>query len=98
MGNIKSQLLLHDGAEFERVFHTTHFFVTNFFVISRCKDSIFSYLAKQFLGVSPLSGSPNAGGLLPSFCVSGVATIPWMATRSSQFLYGVMKSLTRGDL
>lgn len=26
-----------DGAEFERVFHITHFFVTNFFVVSRCK-------------------------------------------------------------
>lgn len=48
MGNIKSQLLLHYGAEFERVFHTTHFFVTNFFVISRCKDTNLFLFGKTF--------------------------------------------------
>lgn len=36
---VGEELLLHNGAKFERVFHTTHFFVTNFFVISRCKDT-----------------------------------------------------------
>ena len=38
----KYQLLVEapdDDAVFERVFHTTHFFVTNFFVISRCKET-----------------------------------------------------------
>lgn len=64
MGNIKSQLLLLDGAEFERVFHTTHFFVTNFFVITRCKGTILFLFGKTFFGVSPLSGSPNAGGCI----------------------------------
>jgi hypothetical protein len=30
-----------NDAVFERVFQTTHFFVTNFFVISRCKETAF---------------------------------------------------------
>ena len=35
-----------DGAKFERFFHTTHFFVTNFFVISRCKGTILFLFGK----------------------------------------------------
>ena len=48
--SIGEELLLHDGAEFERVFHTTHFFVTNFFVISRCKDTNLFLFGKTFFG------------------------------------------------
>ena len=67
-----------DGAEFERVFPYYTFFRNELFrnfTLQRYK----SFLIWQniYLGVSPLSGSPNAGGPPPSFYVSGVATDPW---------------------